>query len=196
MHREGIDRMLFWLCRKGDVLYPGSRACYSRVVTTEERGSVLDVGCCFGAGTAMLASRGFLTTGIDVDFAALQLARSLYPWLEWVWFDISVEPTQGQWDIVCAFESLEHMQDQQMALTNLVQAARRTVLVSTPNGGLGQSGNRLHTHELSINEFITMLARCKGARLDAILTIPTFAPALPDSRSPDLLYVIRKEGVK
>ena len=193
MNLIGLDRMKVWLSTKGDVLYPGSRAVYSYVATVEKRGSLLDVGCCFGAGTAYLASRGFNVLGVDVDALSLQMARGLYPWLRWGLFDISSEPSYDVFDVVLAVESLEHMEDEASGVKNILAATTRRAYISTPNGGNGQSGNPQHTHELSINEMLSLVAACPNAKVTKILSVADFQVVLPGSKAGDLLYIIDKE---
>lgn len=194
MMLEGLTRMLYWLRAKGDVLYPGSRATYSRIAEKEEKGSLVDIGCCFGAGTAFLASRGFKTMGIDVDFGALQLARGLYPWLEWYLYDVSREVTyEDRFDLVIALESLEHMEDQEAAMRSMLALAQKKVIITTPNGGLGQSGSRMHTHELSIEEMIALVAQNPPWKITKILVVGTFQLATSDTKCSDIYYEIERE---
>jgi len=192
MMLEGIARLLHWLRAKGDVLYPGSRATYSYIARTQERGSLLDVGCCFGAGTAFLAWSGFKTMGTDVDGVALQMARSLYPWLDWFLTDLSIEPFDDKFDIVIAIESLEHVKDQHAVMKNMLKAAKRKVIITTPNGGLGQSGNQLHEHEPTIDEMFALVAKNEGWRVGKILSVGDFRAVGPGTTASDLYYEIER----
>ena len=66
---------------------------------------VLHLGCGNGAGTAELAERGAVVTGIDVQGAALEAAREQWPSILWVGADPQALPSElrrGRFDLVYA----------------------------------------------------------------------------------------------
>ena len=193
---SGLDRMAKWLMRSGDVLFPGSRASYSWLAT-HVSGRVLDVGCSFGTGTALIASQHVRTVGIDVDFGSVHMARGLYPWLDWWMWDISKAPIcqTPEYDYVIGVESFEHIRDQRSAMKNMLRAAGLEVIITTPNPAYtgGQSGCPEHTHEFEPKE-LSELVRSLGATITHIYEVGTFKEVTDASKSPDLMYVISRAG--
>jgi SAM-dependent methyltransferase len=66
---------------------------------------VLHLGCGTGAGTAELAARGAVVTGVDVEGAALDAARERWPSVLWVEADPEALPSElrrGRFDLVYA----------------------------------------------------------------------------------------------
>ena len=193
MSYSGLNRMAKWLSRTGDVLYPISRVVYGRLAQTlRPVGSMLDVGCSFGAGTATLAISGFDTTGVDIDHLSLEMARGLYPWLVWEWFDISQDRFRRSFDYVVAIESLEHMNHQREALGNMIAVARRAVVIATPNGAR-QSGNPEHTHELTLTELRQMVEPIAGAWITSIVDSVTGEVINGEPTCASLCVTIQKE---
>jgi SAM-dependent methyltransferase len=65
----------------------------------------LHLGCGTGAGTAELAERGAVVTGVDVGGAALEAAREQWPSILWVEADpqsLPAELRRGRFDLVYA----------------------------------------------------------------------------------------------
>jgi SAM-dependent methyltransferase len=64
---------------------------------------VLHLGCGTGEGTAELAARGAVVTGVDVEGDALEAARERWPSILWVEADPQALPTElrrGRFDLV------------------------------------------------------------------------------------------------
>ena len=103
------------------VAHHGSRARYGFAYRLEERGPqlaawvgrgrrALDLGCRDGSLTAYYAA-GNVVTGIDIDRAALAVARERLG-IETVWLNLNTEPipfSDGTIDVVIAGEILEHL---------------------------------------------------------------------------------------
>jgi SAM-dependent methyltransferase len=73
------------------------------------RNGLLDVGCGGGRFCRAAARRGWKTLGIDVSELALEYARAMKPLLDYRSIDIAeIAQTCGQFDVVTAFEVVEH----------------------------------------------------------------------------------------
>jgi len=100
-------------------------------------GSILDVGCGEGTITWELAKSfpGAQTIGIDFSKAGIECARASYslPNLAFE-HDLTSEALNQTYDLVTAFEVLEHVEDWQDLLGRMAASARRFVLLSFPLG--------------------------------------------------------------
>lgn len=65
-------------------------------------GSVLDAGCGTGRVAIRLAELGLRTTGVDIDAAMLDVARTRAPGLRWVEADLSALDLGETYDLVVA----------------------------------------------------------------------------------------------
>ena len=192
MELPAVGRMVKWLMRSGEVMFPTSRAAYTWASRTLEIGSVLDVGCCFGAGTMVLAERGFKTIGVDTELLAVMMARGLYPWADWETWDVSEHPFRVQFDHVLAMESLEHMDNQLTAMRNMLATAKQTLVITTPNAAVSAGTNPEHTHELTLSEIRDMVTECGDAEIEEVLENGSFEPVGDLLTCGDFYVVIRK----
>src|SRR5207245_1239093 len=102
-----------------------------------ESADVLDAACGVGYGSAFLAEVARRVVGVDRSPEALAYARSEYarPNVEFVEGDLLTLPLpDGEFDVVCAFEAIEHVDDQRGFLREAARVLRAggTMLVSTP----------------------------------------------------------------
>jgi ubiquinone/menaquinone biosynthesis C-methylase UbiE len=120
----------------------GWRAQLRALVARASPASVLDVGCGDGTLTAEWAGAvpAARVLGVDVrDVVTAPRARNLG--------FATVAPCpplpfpDGAFDLVAAVESLEHMEDPEAAVSELVRCARRHVLVSVPREPLWRALN-------------------------------------------------------
>jgi len=84
---------------------PGLSAQVSAALGELHGRRVLHLGCGTGAGTAELAARGAVVTGVDVEGAALEAARERWPSILWVEADpqsLPAELRRGRFDLVYA----------------------------------------------------------------------------------------------
>jgi SAM-dependent methyltransferase len=125
---------------------------------------VLDAGTGAGYGCAALAEDARLAIGFDIAADAVTFASAEYPHSNTRWLQaslVSLPFADGSFDVVVAFEVIEHLVEWQAFLSE----ARRVLvdggvlLVSTPNKTFyaesrEQSGpNPYHEHEFEYDEF-------------------------------------------
>lgn len=96
-----------------------------------EAGSFLEVGC--GNGVALAAISAAVPElrlgGVDLYDEALETARRRVPAAALAQADVRALPYESEWDVVGAFDVLEHIEDDDVALAQIRRALR-------PGGGL------------------------------------------------------------
>lgn len=98
--------------------------------------SILDVGC--GEGITLDNFRkkkiGEKLYGIDYSDEALKIGRKIYPYLNLKKGDIyDIKEKNNSFDLVMATEVLEHLDNPQKALKELIRVSKKYVLLSVPN---------------------------------------------------------------
>jgi SAM-dependent methyltransferase len=111
---------------------------YQFALPWSEGAEVLDAGCGVGYGSAFLARRALRVVGVDRSTEALDYARAHYSGdrVEFVLADLLELPhPDASFDVVCAFETIEHLDDQAAFLGEAARVLRPdgTLLLSTPN---------------------------------------------------------------
>jgi len=130
---------------------------------------VLDVGCGTGYGAAIMAERGADAVGIDSSLAAITYARERYGHRArfLVGPASSLGLKSGSFDLVTAFEVIEHVTEWEQLLQECARAlhAGGVFVVSTPNKlyysetRKTAGPNPFHVHEFAFAEFAEALAR-------------------------------------
>lgn len=92
---------------------------------TGKNRTVLEIGCAIGAACRILAERGFKVTASDISEYAIKHASEInrHPNLQYKLLDImssaSIKKLKQKYDLVFAFEVIEHLEDSNTALENI-----------------------------------------------------------------------------
>ncbi|HEY4411409.1 MAG TPA: class I SAM-dependent methyltransferase [Gaiellaceae bacterium] len=130
---------------------------------------VLDLGCGSGYGSAQLARTARRVVGGDISEAAIAYAQANYgaPDVEFVVLDaISLPFANESFDVVCSFETIEHLPDRDAYLAGVARVLRDggTFIVSTPRveRTVEDPANPFHHVEYARPDFESLLARFFG----------------------------------
>jgi SAM-dependent methyltransferase len=125
---------------------------------------VLDAGCGLGYGSALLADRGAESVdAVDLSESAVEAARARFgDRARFAVGDVTSLPFEDDsFDLVVCFEVIEHIDEQEAALDELlrVMAPGGLLLVSSPNRDAYVPGNPHHVHEYTPAELEATLRR-------------------------------------
>ncbi len=98
--------------------------------------SILDVGCGEGVTLDKFQEKkiGKQLVGIDYSDEALEIGKRIYPHLTLKKGDIyDIKEKDNSYDLVMATEVLEHLEDYEQGLQELVRVSKKYVLISVPN---------------------------------------------------------------
>jgi SAM-dependent methyltransferase len=111
--------------------------------------SILDVGCGEGSTTQFIANKlpNALVRGIDFSETGIELATSHWK-LNNLEFKCELDSAslKNHWDIICAFEVMEHIEDWQVVLTQMANSAKKYLILSFPTG-------RMRNFEVQMGHF-------------------------------------------
>jgi GT2 family glycosyltransferase/SAM-dependent methyltransferase len=130
--------------------------------------SVLDLACGEGYGAAILARPAQSVVGVDIDARSIEHARVNYK-QPGLLFDVADARdlsafADGSFDVVIAFEMIEHVAEQERVLSEIRRVLRDdgAVVISTPDrevyAGARRAPNPYHVSELSEQELRAMLS--------------------------------------
>jgi len=149
-----------------DDLWAEHIARYALAARFAQGRRVLDLGCGTGYGTADLAQVASSAVGIDLAPEAIAYANEHFPSVRFFQSSASAVPfPPASFDLVTAFEVIEHLRDWRALLTEARRVLEQSglLIVSTPNKryyaeARAKSGpNPFHEHEFEFEEFRTAL---------------------------------------
>lgn len=125
---------------------------------------VLDAACGAGYGSAYLATVARRVVGIDTNANVVGRATSLYsrPNIEFRVGDVeTLDDADESYDVICSFETIEHIENPEHALAEFARVLRTTgtLVISTPNVPATTStpANPFHVIEWSATDFLALL---------------------------------------
>ncbi|HTU85421.1 MAG TPA: class I SAM-dependent methyltransferase [Solirubrobacteraceae bacterium] len=145
-------------------------AVYEWIATRVAGGTVLDMACGEGYGSAVLAGSAASVVGVDGNPEAHEHARLRYtrPGLSFAWGAVETFGEPGSFDAVVFLQTIEHVVDPAAVLSHFRAslAPGGVAYVSTPNlltlapAGATKSDNPWHLREYRVDEFTAL---CQGA---------------------------------
>jgi ubiquinone/menaquinone biosynthesis C-methylase UbiE len=140
------------------------------------RGSVLDIACGTGYGCKILLNRATTRiVGIDISQDAIRVALKRYKDQRLTFMVgniLDIELPNGSQDVITCFETIEHVKEQETAISELCRVLdpRGLLIVSSPNrkatspgtSALDPPDNPCHVSEFSTEEFVSFLRRYFG----------------------------------
>ena len=145
----------------GYAMFPQQRIIYRNIALRFPGGSMLEAGCGTGIGSVILLREGapykFLATDIGRDNTVF--GSCIYPWIKFDVWDINAPWVSDKFDTVVCVECIEHIENPQAGIKNLIDAATREVWITTPNNHKAYSPpeNPYHVSEFSVKEMLQMI---------------------------------------
>ena len=153
---------------------------------------VLDIACGTGYGLGLLRSKATFVTGVDIDPVAAKAARLECGENAAVLLGngLGLPFEDGSFDVVTSFETLEHLHERVVFLSELKRVLRPggKLILSTPNAHYTQPVNGTPSNPFHIFEYTTeelrseleaqfMIEELLGQTLDDKIKIPPFYEA-------------------
>lgn len=149
-----------------NVTYQQSLVAYEFAARYAEGKTVLDVASGEGYGTSVLGKVATKAVGLDYNAQTVSLAGEQYG-------NANVSYVQGnlfqapeifhgeKFDVVCCFQTIEHVQDHDAFLKALESVTKPggVIIVSTPNTDVFHSFNPYHVHEVGYEEIRSLFSR-------------------------------------
>jgi SAM-dependent methyltransferase len=147
---------------------------------------VLDFGCGEGTTTAFLADRfpGAQVLGVDQSGSGIHCATSQYAAPNLAYRHVPGDPAfrDGDFDLVCCFEVLEHVDDWQALAHELARATSRYLMVSFPTGRMrGFEVKVGHLRNFRRGEFESFMERIGFRAVESFQAgFPFYSPLFRD----------------
>jgi 2-polyprenyl-3-methyl-5-hydroxy-6-metoxy-1,4-benzoquinol methylase len=123
---------------------------------------VLDAGCGSGWGSKLLVEAGAReVVGLDIAPEAVEESRRRVPEANFVEGNLEDLPFgDSTFDVIVCFEALEHTNDTDASLDQLVRvlADDGLLFVSSPNPAVYPAGNPYHFHEMPAEELVAAIS--------------------------------------
>ena len=125
-HKNPIQRLLLWNFFRN----------LTNLTATKKVGSILDVGCGEGFTLNRLKEKGIgkKLEGIEYLPAAIELGKKTYPEIKIIQGSIYQLPYKdNSFDLVLCTEVLEHLDNPQAGLKELVRVSNKYLVITVPN---------------------------------------------------------------
>lgn len=125
-HSNPIQRLLLW----------NFFQTLKKLISPKQIDSILDVGCGEGFTLNRLKENniGKKLEGIEFSKTAIDLGRQSYPDIKIIQGDIYNLPYKdNEFNLVLCTEVLEHLENPQTALKELIRVSKKYLLISVPN---------------------------------------------------------------
>jgi len=140
---------------------------------------LIEFGCATGAAANLLADYGFNVYSTDISNYAVRLAKKNYPDIKFSLQDMQKPFTSDRnFDIVVAFDVIEHLKEPEMALRNTYKVLKPggTIILTTPNDYEHMSNDPTHINVKTPNEWKKILKKVSFKNI--IIKQVTFIPYL------------------
>ena len=123
-----LEGSSFWFRARSDLIVWALKAHFP------DAASLLEVGCGTGFVLAALRARcpSLRLAGGELSRAGLEVARALVPDVPILELDARRLPFEREFDVVAAFDVLEHIDDDERVLAEMARASRHGLLVTVP----------------------------------------------------------------
>ena len=116
---EGFDRLFqaedrnFWFRARNKIIYTFFRRFVS------ERDTILEIGCGTGYVSTFLKAKGYSPDCGDLFKSALMYCRKRNAGRQYYCYNLYDRIFQNEYDVVCAFDVLEHLDDDRLVFENI-----------------------------------------------------------------------------
>jgi len=164
---EKVEGDNFWFKGRQAIL----RFLYQKYVDQTQDLKFLEVGCGLGGLLRMFSAFPNLKlSGADVSLDSLKFIRPTLPQVELAQVDATDLPYQEEFDVIGAFDVIEHIADDQKALVSLARALKKSGLlfITVPqHAWLWSQADKLAGHERRYSKQ-ELIDKIKAASLEVV----------------------------
>jgi SAM-dependent methyltransferase len=144
-------------------------------------GTVLEIGCGTGYVLRALNNAGYVVTGSELFPRGIEHARARVPAGTFVQLDARNIPYREEFDVVAAFDVLEHIPDDQQVMREMALAAKPGggVLITVPQHPWMWSKADDHARHERRYTRVELLQKLERAELEPVLVTSFVTLALP-----------------